>query len=378
MKRIIIYGAGNYGVICQKVLALLGKTVNFFCDRNLGGNTVNGVVVISPEALQNYREDVIYIAVKNSYWEVKKSLQKIGCRDLRDISELLKTAQDMDTTVFTSQERDLIHRRISYNSIVSKECGIPHLEAVITERCNLCCRDCSDLMQYYEKPQNISAAEIENDINRLLEGVGCIGELRILGGEPFLNPELTEIVKSFSNEERIGEIIIFTNGTVIPRENTLKILAANDINIHISDYGLYRENREQLINLLKKEGIRHYVRKYDRWIKFGDLKKRDDSREAAEAVFKTCASSWCITLHRGKVFRCPRSAHGFFLGAIPPDKSDYVDLTCDKEKIKEEIFSLLYEKRYVEACKYCNGTGKNDSWVRAAVQQKGKTRGWIS
>ena len=43
---------------------------------------------------------------------------------------------------------------------------IVRLDIVLTECCTLRCRDCSNLMQYYEKPENLDPEEVISSLQR--------------------------------------------------------------------------------------------------------------------------------------------------------------------------------------------------------------------
>ena len=104
---------------------------------------------------------------------------------------------------------DLLYRRPYFDRgsrKIKAENEIPHLDLVITECCSLKCRDCSNLMQYYQKPENLKTESIIQDLTNLLQCVR-VGELNILGGETFVNQNsLTEILCTtclFSQPEEI-------------------------------------------------------------------------------------------------------------------------------------------------------------------------------
>ena len=75
----------------------------------------------------------------------------------------------------------------------------------------------------------------------------------------------------------------------------------------------------------------------------------------------------------GKLYRCPFSANAHNLNAIPPNNSDVVDLN-DYEKtideLKNEIKLLHGNKKYLEACKHCNGRDQLAPKIKAAIQTK--------
>ena len=96
---------------------------------------------------------------------------------------------------------------------MSSEDTLLHLDLVITEICTRRCRDCSNLMQYYQKPEHISSDAVISDLEKLLNCLR-VQELKILGGEPFANPEvLTAVLGYLAGEagSRVDRINIISN-----------------------------------------------------------------------------------------------------------------------------------------------------------------------
>ena len=93
---------------------------------------------------------------------------------------------------------------------------INYLDFSITSRCSLKCRDCLSLMQYYEHPKNYNLCKMFYALDFLGNNVDAIGELRILGGEPFVNPDVYDICSKALNIDNIRNIVFFTNATVLP------------------------------------------------------------------------------------------------------------------------------------------------------------------
>ena len=75
----------------------------------------------------------------------------------------------------------------------------------------------------------------------------------------------------------------------------------------------------------------------------------------------------------GKLYRCPFSANAHNLKAIPENKDDVVDLGDENKSIDElktEIAKLHESKKYLEACKYCNGRDHLAPKIKPAIQTK--------
>lgn len=57
-----------------------------------------------------------------------------------------------------------------------------------------------------------------------METIDTLLELRLLGGEPFLFSQLDRIIDAFIDNDKIKQITIYTNSTMLPTENVLKSL----------------------------------------------------------------------------------------------------------------------------------------------------------
>ena len=51
---------------------------------------------------------------------------------------------------------------------------------VISEKCSLKCKDCSNLMQYYLEPRNFSFDQVKNEFEELTKNIKHIFEIRLI------------------------------------------------------------------------------------------------------------------------------------------------------------------------------------------------------
>lgn len=239
---------------------------------------------------------------------------------------------------------------------------ILHLDLVITEFCTLKCRDCSNLMQYYQCPEQLDADEIIRDLVRVLECVR-VRELKILGGEPFVNQKvLIKVLDFLSGEygDRVDTINIITNGTLVPREICLDAMKANPKTVvTFSNYGKRSAFQDKFIDCCKEMGIRYNVLDESfYWLDFGRPVEYAEPDEFVKHQYKHCYNRKnCNTLFRGGFYTCPRQAHGIRLGLIPDDKDEYVDLNDPRYKernaLRNAILGVVRRKKPVRACRYC-------------------------
>ena len=233
---------------------------------------------------------------------------------------------------------------------------INNIDLEITERCSLKCRDCFNCMQYYKNPQDISIDKIKESLDILTENVDKINEVRILGGEPFMNKDLKEITAYVCDKKNIEKVIIYTNATILPTTEELEVFQHPKISFYITDYNLgERQKLKQFESLLTEYCIPYCTYRLDYWYRPGDLFDNQKKREELEYKYKSCWGRDCITLLEGKLFQCEIAANANRLGAIPDYKQDYVDL-FGTENLQGRLRDFLYKKTYMESCRWCNLT----------------------
>ena len=75
------------------------------------------------------------------------------------------------------------------------------LDVMITTRCSLKCKNCSNLMQYYKNPENTDGSEIIKALDIIHNNVDFISEYRVIGGEPLMNRDWASIVNNLSKKK---------------------------------------------------------------------------------------------------------------------------------------------------------------------------------
>lgn len=373
-QKILIYGAAVYGEIALRGLEILGLKPEGFIDREHIGEKYLGFSIISPNELAYYKDAVIIIASLNYFGEILEYLKSLNikqCYDMEDIMHLdyshsglseyaLEEVQHYDKYLTTIENCET-------NALV-----INHCEIVVTEKCTLCCQDCANLMQYYKNPENIEITDIIRDFNRFLQTIDVLCELRILGGEPFICKELGGLIREYARCEKIKKITIYTNATLIPNQNTIEALMDEKVAVHLSNYGTYSRKIKQLEKIFSDNHIIFYTHRYEKWRNFGGLEKRNYTREQLVKVYQTCFTGKCYTFYRGKLYLCPRAAHGEQLGFFQNRKSEYIDFSdeCSLSDKRKELIDLLSNNRTLIACDFCNGESVYSEEIDAAVQMK--------
>lgn len=379
-SRIIIYGAGRYGELAYWGLINLGLKADYFMDINRADEEIYGIPIISPSCISDFTEDAILVASYNYYNEILEFLIENKVRNIYNISSLLNL--EYDDSVLSEYLKDEKANSDKYVNVAENECGnelvINHCEFVVTEKCTLKCKDCANLIQYYNHPKDAQDCDIKA-FERFIDSIDKLLDLRILGGEPFCYSHLGELIEQFSANPKIIRTTIYTNSTLIPSPNVLKAIKENNVVVHMSNYGSVSSKLSQLDEILSKNDIKHYVHDYSVWKDLGKVQRRDYSIEQLENIYNNCVMATCYTFHKGKFWICPRASHGELLGYYNGSKEEYVDYSTDIDILdkREELKKLLLRRKPIEACYHCNGSCKDTKDINAAVQKNGLLRNEI-
>ena len=114
---------------------------------------------------------------------------------------------------------------------ISTHTSISSLTISITSRCNSKCKTCG-IWRKKEKSNELSLLEWDET----LEKIGPVPWVTVTGGEPFLNPDLSELIKLLEKHNRPAFITIPTNGILTSRiiKNVNKILDVTEAQLMIN------------------------------------------------------------------------------------------------------------------------------------------------
>lgn len=255
---------------------------------------------------------------------------------------------------------------------------IRSIDIVITERCSLKCKDCSNLMHYYENPVNIEYGQVLREIDAVCELADEINELRIIGGDALMNKNFPQIVNHAASKVNVKKVVVYTNGTISPKAEKIAEIGNNDkVFVFITTYGSLSKNAEVLEGHLKAYGIQYNKQPAYGWTDCGRIVKHNRDEEQKSQIFQNCCAKHFTTLTDDKLFRCPFAANLFRLNAAELPSSDFIDVSdlggLSSPQLTErrsEVRAYLRELPYMEACNYCNGRTYGDPEIVPGVQIK--------
>lgn len=134
-----------------------------------------------------------------------------------------------------------------------------------------------NMLSYFTNNFNVKYivdGDIKKDLKVLFQNVDYVFSYRILGGEPLINRDLSEILQFIGEnyKNKIGDVGIITNGTILPDNRLLEVSKKYDVKYYISDYTNqvnYKDRLNTVVSKLHDSGIYYEITQSFRWCDFG-------------------------------------------------------------------------------------------------------------
>lgn len=232
---------------------------------------------------------------------------------------------------------------------------MPFVEMIVTTKCNLRCRECSNLIPAYTTMTDVPFQEICASVDALLECVNEILYFKIHGGEPMLHHEFVEILKYAAKQDKIKKIIVPTNGSYIPKTEVLQVMGEyrEKVTLVISNYEQCRALHGQLLQLCDEYRVSVELSEEKLWYTFGKVKLYSETAEQFANKIRNCEMKRFPSYYKGGLYWCSRMANGVYTGLIPCDLSwEYPLLQVQKAERIEEFIRFLECEEHAY-CRYC-------------------------
>jgi len=385
---VIIYGADIVGKVLFRACESLGIRVECFCDDSINKinlsktDTVFGLDVIDPMKLRDKYSDAYFIISSAYIKDIINHLNQHKYTKWFDCS-LLRTYDHWGDTYTDSWGRRNVGKAFvdftikaclkSQEGYLNKDKLFARcVDLVITEKCSMKCKDCSNLMQYYLEPQTYDLGSVLNSIDYLFESVDEVHEMRVIGGEPMLNKDIHLIVDRLVSEKKVGRIVIYTNATIPLRDNQIQSFKDSKVMFLITDYSKLSRNISKLVAQLEDNDITFDRKPVDGWTDSAGIERHDREDGENQELFDYCCAKNNVTLMAGhnKIYNCPFAANAYTLGAVPEDDKDFVDISSGDPNTKEMVRDIIYREDFVRACDFCTGRSYNMPNITPAIQTK--------
>lgn len=349
-KEFYIWGAGETGQNFLKEYK--GKfNIKGVIDSNkeIWNKKIEEFTVFSPDILDIDKTTKVIITV-------------FSPQCLEEIKVILQTKNRIENINYFNH---FLMKRI-FHFYAEKKMKLMQIDLMLTNKCTLSCEKCLIHMPFFKNPKNYSFDEIKPDIDYIFQYVDFVGEFHLVGGEPLLCPDLEKFIEYLGERyiDKIGELDIVSNATIIPSEKLINIMKRYNVKFIMSDYSQSIEfNKKQKLkeikSLLNKHSIQIGIRNQKEWFDYNGIYELSYSVVEEKLLnlfeFCTCVGK-TVTIKDGKAYLCCRQAAAVYGGLFKEYEEDFLDITnySDEKKKLFLEFSLGYtDSGYLEYCRTC-------------------------
>lgn len=373
-QHIILWGAGNLGREVGLKLQEYGVVIDEYWDINYGNiHMCNDVLVKEPFAVACPKEEVLVIPCivngslgnrwterelhKNGFVNTVSGMvlyEAMAC-PLNDGYFDIKECTSRKACSLCNCERytNLLQHKLNNTSSLTFQL----ITFIISTKCTLNCKYCGQRLSEYEPSQkvNFDKDAIVRDMDHFLSAVDFVGMVSVIGGEPFVHPDLEYIIHHCLERNNFGVINITTNGIVRLTEEMLAGIKNDRVKISFSIYDTYlTEQQKEILNrnveLVKKSGI-HYSLSYPLWVKPQELCQYQYEERFMEERKKGCENiKMCAAVRDGIFYPCSTAENVASLHKFPIGNS-MADVK-NPDGLRERIIECL-QQPYFDVCKYC-------------------------
>lgn len=229
---------------------------------------------------------------------------------------------------------------------------LPYLEFHIADHCNLNCKACSHYSGLVKEPHFPNLEKFTRDFECLHKFIDDIGKIRILGGEPLLNPEINEYIKLTRRLYPYAIIRVVTNAVLLPNmpESFFETLRKCNAGIDISFYPPLESKMPAIKRLLEEKEVKFFMYPM---IKTFLMRQTLKPHNQINKIFMECGRSNCHNLYEGKIASCflpftTKYFNAYYGKNLPEDGAlDLYDENLTTEKLKTHLLTPF------ERCRYC-------------------------
>ena len=236
----------------------------------------------------------------------------------------------------------------------------PSVEVNVTEHCNLSCYGCNHASPLLAE-EFLAVDAFIADFEALGE-VFHSDELRLVGGEPLLHPQLPRILAEVKRIGVADRIVLYTNGVLLHRMPPDAWERLDEIRVSAYPGVTRRFSDEDCAASAERYGVQlevTYIGQFRQTL----LNQRIEDGELVASIYRDCKEKgeWsCHILRHGKFYKCPIAAvtgeRLRMLGIEFHENPGDAVQVAGNPNLREDLRRYLADERPLAACAYCLGT----------------------
>jgi organic radical activating enzyme len=269
------------------------------------------------------------------------------------------------SAVFASRGQMLTSQRTVYRQepVLGNRIRVEAFELHVTEHCNLRCAHCCNMSPYLSS-KTLSPAAIAATLTKMATVLHA-DVFKIMGGEPLLHPNITEVLHAVK-ASGVGDVVrLFTNGLLLTTMDDHFWRALDHLTISSYDSAPVRADHLAIIeDKAQQFDVVLNVKPVDAFSQVMHHIRRDDD----EAVQYTWNQCWlrhrCLVVRDERFYICTRAAyltdlHDRVALTNPfddPDRRRHEDsVSIHEPNLAEHMLALLNRSQPLHSCRFCLG-----------------------
>jgi len=252
---------------------------------------------------------------------------------------------------------------------------LPYLEYHISFHCNLKCAGCTHFSNIISGERFGDLDHFCNDLMRLQELFWGIGKIRLMGGEPLLNPELPEFIYASRAAFPDADIRVVSNGLML-RGDMIQVLDAMRVTATYFDVSMYpptASSIERIASICSSHGVKLTVTP-----DISDFTAGMNTHGCSDPVttHRACPASHCAYLCDGLISTCAmpqlidiyNEKYGLDISGSDSDVTDIYEEDLDGYALLDRLKSPM------DICRYCDERRRPYKWF---VSTEPEAAEWI-
>lgn len=292
----------------------------------------------------------------------KQNIKEVGlAKVLENLSQKItnKVIKKMSRSKYaTLFFKSSIYSKMQKNIIKNETC-VENIELNLVYHCDLNCKFCSHFSCLSEE-KIVPLEDLTRDLERLSLLLGNnLRNIKLIGGEPLLHPELEKIMIVARNYFPNSTIILVTNGVKLLKQPESFYLCCNTNNVSIAatKYPLSLDY-EKIEATMKKYAVNFKYYNNAQVLKTmrKDALDLTGSQNPILSYHLCSKAKHCAMVTEGKLYLCAVTANvfifnEFFQKELVLDEKDYLDFH-EKAVTKKDVIRFLNTPS--PFCKYCD------------------------
>lgn len=234
------------------------------------------------------------------------------------------------------------------------------ISMVLTTKCNLNCECCLNFTPYNKNKRDFEMDELKKNVDCFFQKVDVVDRFLMSGGEPFLYPNLVELIDYLGEKYRDKTLrfSIVTNGTIIPCIDIINALKRNRVLVQVDDYSRAigsKSKVEEIKRIFDDNKIKYEIIAVPYWIDMNPTGNTNDQN--LEAKMNTCNVPF-TGIKNGRLYGCIYNQFAIEAGIIPGNSIEQDSLVISNVVDRAQLLEMQLgysERGYWEFCANCRG-----------------------